>query len=122
MQNKKQLTKDVLAQFYGTEHWYRHPLARDVLYTDGARHVAEHGGAYWLLDEIALPQKFEPTIAAEGFQVWTLKVAEDGSAVLTCEDGNLREVYRKAIPYTDFPLPEITLWFTNNVILLPSEY
>ena len=122
MHNIDQLHKDVLRQFHGTECWYRHSLAQTVLYTDGARHVAEHGGAYWLLDEIALAQKSEPAIAAEGFQVWTLKVAEDASAVLTCEDGNLRAVYSKKIAYTDFPLPEITLWFTNNVILLPSEY
>lgn len=122
MHNTEKLHKDVLRQFTGTEFWYRHALARDVLYTDGARHVAEHGGAYWLLDEIALSQKSEPALAKEGFQVWTLKVAQDASGVLTCEDGDLREVYRKELIYTDFPLPEITLWFTNNVILLPSEY
>jgi hypothetical protein len=31
-------------------------------------------------------------------------------------------VYQKAIEYTDFPLPEIALYFTDNTILLPSEY
>jgi hypothetical protein len=30
-------------------------------------------------------------------------------------------VYRKRIEYTDFPLAEIELYFTNGVILLPSE-
>jgi hypothetical protein len=122
MHNIEQLHKDVLRQFIGTECWYRHSLARNVLYTDGARHVAEHGGAYWLLDEIALAQNAVPEVSAEGFQVWTLKVAEDRTATLTCEDGDLREVYRKELTYTDFPIPEIRLWFTNKVILLPSEY
>jgi hypothetical protein len=28
----------------------------------------------------------------------------------------------KHIPSTDFPLAEITLYFTDNTILLPSEY
>jgi hypothetical protein len=50
----KTLTKADLAHFTGSEHWYSHGLVRSVLYTDGARHVAEAGGAYWLLDEIAL--------------------------------------------------------------------
>jgi hypothetical protein len=42
-------------------------------------------------------------------------------ATLTCEDVNGNAVYSKAIKHTDFPLPEIALYFTNNVILLPSE-
>jgi hypothetical protein len=44
------------------------------------------------------------------------------SASLSCADGNGNTVYRKEIEYTDFPLPEITLWFTDNTVLLPSEY
>lgn len=48
------LTTADLRQFNGSENWYRHSLNRDILYTDGAQYVAEAGGAYWLLDEIAL--------------------------------------------------------------------
>jgi hypothetical protein len=42
----KTLSKNDLAQFTGSENWYRHGINRNVLYTDGAQHVAEHGGAY----------------------------------------------------------------------------
>jgi len=31
-------------------------------------------------------------------------------------------VFTKKIEYTDFPLAEITEYFINNTILLPSEY
>jgi hypothetical protein len=31
-------------------------------------------------------------------------------------------VFEKPIPFTDFPLPEISLWFENNTIYLPSEH
>jgi hypothetical protein len=31
-------------------------------------------------------------------------------------------VFEKRLDYTDFPLEEITLYFTNKTILLPSEY
>jgi hypothetical protein len=79
-------------------------------------------GAYWLLDEIALAQRYEKSVAGEEFQLWKLKVNPDHTATLTCEDGNGKTVYGKAIEYTDFPLPEIALYFTNSVILLPSEY
>ena len=44
------------------------------------------------------------------------------TGILTCEDGNTNKVFEKALEFTDFPLPEITLWFANNTIFLPSEY
>jgi len=31
-------------------------------------------------------------------------------------------VFTKAIEYSDFPLEEITLYFINKTILLPSEH
>jgi uncharacterized protein DUF6876 len=46
----------------------------------------------------------------------------DRSGQLICEDGNNNVVYTKAISLTDFPDEGITLWFTANTILLPSEY
>jgi hypothetical protein len=114
-------TLDQLGQFTGTENWYRHPIARNVTFTDGVKYVADEAGAYWLLDEIALVQPYEKAVRAEEFQVWKLAV-KGSKAALTCDDGNGRVVYRKKIPFTDFPAEGITLWFTGGVILLPSEY
>lgn len=119
--SQKTLTKDDLHQFTGTELWHRHPLARKVLYTDGAKHVAEAGGAYWLLDEIAFAQSVRQ-VAAEDFQHWKLKVSPDHSATLACEDGNSKIVFTKGIAFTDFPLDEIAFYFTNDVLMLPSEH
>jgi hypothetical protein len=114
--------KSDLRHFTGSEQWYRHAINRKVLFTDGAKHVAETGGAYWLLDEIALIQPYDKTVAAEEFQVWKLKVRSDRTATLSCEDGNDNTVFTKEIEFTDFPLDESTLWFANNVIYLPSEH
>jgi len=115
------LTAQDLAQFTGTEQWYRCALNRKLLYTDGVRHVAEHGGAYWLIDEIICVQLIR-SVAAESFQFWQLVVGADRSAMLTCEDGNGALVYQKRIPFTDFPLQRIAFYFTGGVLLLPSEY
>lgn len=117
----KTLTEADLAQFTGTEHWYRHGLVRSVLYTDGVKHVADAGGAYWLIDEIAFAQRFDAAVAVQPFQVWKLTV-RGSAAVLICEDGNGHKVSCKRIEYTDFPLPEISFYFTDSTILLPSEY
>ena len=122
MMKTARLSERDLRQFTGTENWYRHGINRKVLFTDGAKYVADEGGAYWLLDEIALIQPYDKAVAAEAFQVWKLKVRADRTATLTCEDGNDNVVFTKEIAFTDFPLDEITLWFANNVIYLPSEH
>ncbi|MDD2754434.1 MAG: hypothetical protein PHS80_02785 [Methanothrix sp.] len=118
----KTIDKEILRHFHGTENWYRRGIARNVLYTDGAKYVPETAEAYWLLDEIAFSQMVK-RVAAEEFQLWKLKVnLKEQTAKLVCEDGNGHTVFRKRIPYTDFPLEEISFYFTNNVIHLPSEY
>lgn len=120
-ENKPRLTAVDLRQFTGTETWYRHPFKRSILYTDGVRYVAETAGAYWLIDEITFAQ-LHKNIAAQPFQHWKLSVSPSQTGTLTCEDGNGNAVFTKAISYTDFPLAEIDFFFTDNVILLPSEY
>lgn len=115
------LTSADLRQFTGTENWYRHGIARNVLYTDGIKYLAETAGAYWLIDEIALAQSLAK-IAAEPFQSWNLKVRPDYTALLTCDDGNSNIRLSKEIPFTVFPLEEIAIYFANNVIMLTSEY
>jgi len=120
--NTHNLTAFALPQFTGSEHWYRHGLVRNVLFTDGAKFVADEGGAYWLIDAIAFAQRTEKSVADEPFQVWKLSVRDNRTGTLTCDDGNGNIVYRQELDYTDFPLPEITLYFTDNTILLPSKY
>lgn len=118
----KILSKADLAMFTGTGNWYRHPLVRKVLYTDGVKYVAETAGAYWLIHEIAFAQ-YVNAIAKVSFQAWKLEVdLQNSTAVLECSDGNCNHVYFKSIEYTDFPLDEISFYVIDNVILLPSEY
>lgn len=97
------LKAEDLEQFTGSEHWYQHGLVRSITYTDVAKHVAEHGGGYWALDEVALAQKVSPAVRTESFQIWKLAVSQQ-EGVLTCDDGNGNVVYTKSIPFTDFPL------------------
>jgi hypothetical protein len=112
----------MLAQFTGSQHFYRHSLVREVLYTAGAQYVADTAGAHWLLDEIALAQRHIIPVKREDFQVWDLKVDADQKAILTCGDGNGLEVYSKPVPFTDFPEPGIRFYYADLVIHLPSEY
>jgi hypothetical protein len=128
---KHTLSEAELSQFSGSEHWYRHGLVRSVTYTDGAKYVAEHGGAYWLLDIIAIAQKHDMAVKTEPFQVWTLKVHGNQKGTVVCDDGNRKELYRQELEYTDCSLPEMKLYCCadgvlgqgdERVILLPGEY
>ena len=116
---KKTLDESDLANFTGSENWFKHWLGK-MLFTDGVKFIADRAGAYWLIDEIAINQT-RLKVRAEEFQVWTLRVI-GSKAVLTCDDGNGNVVFTKRIEYTDFPLPEIRFYCTDGVILLPTEY
>ncbi len=121
MTTENSFTHNELAQFTGTTNWYRHPLVKSVLYTDGVHFIAERAGAYWLIDAIALAQSAAPALSGEEFQTWTL-IVDANTAVLRCDDGNGRQLMEKRIDYTDFPEPGIKLYFTDGVIMLPAEY
>lgn len=110
-----------LKQFTGSDIVYRNPLFGKFVYTEGVQYLAENAGAYWLIDYV-LSNQMDKKIKAEEFQVWKIKVKDDKSAVIRVEDGNDNLVKRFNLEFTDFPLKEFTLWFTESTLLLPSEY
>jgi hypothetical protein len=122
--NKNELKKKIetdLPGFTGTENWYRHSIG-NVLYTDGVKYLADNAGCYWLIDVISSYQLLKE-IKGISFQIWELKVNEDQSAVVTMkEDSGCPDVVKQKIPYTDFPLDEMKFYFTDNVLMLVSEY
>ena len=138
MNNVNAITETALSAFYGSDTFYRHSLARNVIFTEGCAFLSLNG-AGWLIDEIALVQNTKALIG-EGFQSWKLLVdSGSSSAVLIATDGGAsedadghaiyKELYRKQIPFTDFPLKSISLYCCANgeapngrTILLPSEY
>jgi hypothetical protein len=125
---KKQLDSATLAQFIGSESFYKFsPLFRALL-TDGAQYVAETAGAFWLMDIIG---SYQNQLRGEDMQVWKLIPNKTTSgAKVVCENGNKIEILSQRIPFTDFPFingEEFVLWACRNefggvTIMLPSEY
>jgi hypothetical protein len=114
-----------LNNFSGTERYYR--ITPDTVITDGAKFVADKGGAYWLMTAIAsyLPELTEK----ESFIVANLTVSRSESsctALLKLDDGNDNILAEQFIEYTDFELDVIKLYacYTGDmwVIMLPREY
>ena len=116
------ITQSDLANFYGSEHMYRH-WTRKMNYTDGF-HFLVQNGAGWLVDAIASYQGSRQlkTPKLQDFQLWELEVT-GSSAVLTCkEDSGLHlAVITQKFGNTDFPF-SIKIYVENGVCLLPSEH
>lgn len=113
------LTQMDLAQFTGTEHWYKHFLG--LLYTDGVKSLAEKAGAYWLIDAIA---SYLPIVRKtdNDFMVWELKTFDNKVTLIAKTDTDQSNSILHAIEFTNFPLVYIKLYQCNGVLLLPSEY
>lgn len=112
-----------LSNFYGSEQYYMAgPLFSNFMFTEGVQYLAERAGAYWLLDLIFSHQCNEQ-IRKAPFQIWTLRVNENQTAVVHCrEDLDTTVITEQQIEFTDFPVGTIKLYFIENVLLLPSEY
>lgn len=110
-----------LKHFTGTEHFYKNPLFPLFVYTDGIKYLAEQAGAYWLIDYVFSNQQLTE-IKQEPFQVWLINVEENNQATIRVEDGNHQLVKQFTLEFTDFPLREFEVWFTDRTLLLPSEY
>jgi len=113
-----------LAHFTGSETFTRYSvLARNNVVTEGVKYLADSVGCYWLLDVI---DSWAMTHKTEGFIVTKL-VMNHESCDIALEDGNGTVLYRQHVSWTDFPLPEITLFSAKNDLggwthMLPSEY
>ena len=111
-----------LRNFIGTERYYR--LRRDLLVTDGVKHLAEQAECFWLLD-LYWSHLLGIDHIANPFTVLKMTVL-NSSAYIVIEDGNDNVLAQQFIEYTDFPLASITLygcWSERDwVLMLTSEY
>jgi hypothetical protein len=126
METETQSLASELAQFAGTENYYRHWLG--INYTDGVKHMAEKAKAYWLIDLVASWQREVLKKLAgyneRNFQVWRLEARQKGGAVARCTNGNDGYLAGQHIEYTTFPaeLIPFEMFLVDGVLMLKSEY
>ena len=140
--------REAIGHCYGSQQVYRHWLP-GVVYSEGAKALAEAADCHWLLDAIA---SHLPTLAKRHnvedlrrMHLWTLTMStaeaplyehddEEGEPIMARlvarMDTHTPELIRQDIGYTDFPLPEGfklyvgTAWGLDKepwMIFLPSE-
>ncbi len=94
-----------LAQFTGTERYYR--ISRTHLLTDGTKYLAEEAECFWMMDAIA---SHLSEIGTDDWFVQVRMTVNDNRATMIYEDGNGKEHARQEIPFTDFPMPSVSLY------------
>ncbi len=129
---KTPLTHDELRRFTGSGLVYMHRL--HLAYTEGVRHLANRGDAYWLIDAIsswigskAFREAASKDSRIECMHFWKLTVLEDRTAVLTARvDSPVEPFIVQSIPFTDFPLSDVDIWAGHDgkswTLYLPSEH
>ena len=127
------LTEADLRQFTGGLERYR-TIFPNIIYTPGVQYLAEKGEAYWLIDAVAshfgtaqMQRAMKEDARTRSLQFWRLTVKPDQSAILTAvADSGVKPFVKQEIPYTDFPLEEVSIWARFDgirwTLYLPSEH
>lgn len=111
--------KSDISQFIGTQQY--HQGWAGVKWTDGVAHFFQkHAG--WLITDIS-SYNVEPKVRKMEFQVWTITIKPDKSAILKLTDGNTEKAIKtQTYKYADLPEGKLTFYLQNGVLMLPSEY
>src|SRR5688572_12881333 len=91
---------NMLMHFYGSINFYRHPLNRSLIYTEGIQYFAEAAGAYWFIDLIAFTL-FKHTRSQSFINI--IMTVADGKATIRLDDGDDNLIVSKHIEFTDCP-------------------
>ena len=111
----------LIKQSTGTGQYHKYaPFSSYPVITDGVKAIMEAADCAWFLDIIGSWQTRSKKLDPH-FQVWTLKVKDDGSAVVRGYNDTERIITQK-VKMTDFPLPDFKVYLIDGVILLPNEY
>jgi len=119
MSDTKDLELKQLNQFIGTESYHQVYIDKKIAGTDGVAYIMENGYSWFVTDMLAVVCT-KPEIRKQEFLAIKLKV-KDKTAKATIEDGNDHVLYQQDYSYTDAK-KDLTLFLTNDVLMLSGEY
>lgn len=103
---------------YGTEQYWLHPIYKQAMkYTDSVRYFMKTKSAFWTLDVCA---SYLPKLKKKEFVTFIFDVT-DSACEFRAENGNGKVLVKQEIPYTDLDV-NVKFFFTNNVLMFPSDY
>lgn len=106
----------------------RHPLARQLVYSDGVQELAEIG-CYWLLDvvgtEFIKPMRKHAELF-DGMAFLHVDVKDEKAVITLAQDEGEKPVYTRRIDYTDMPEGKWIFYMAEEeshvFMFLPTEY
>ncbi|MFS4467492.1 DUF6876 family protein [Maribacter sp. 2210JD10-5] len=118
--------KEGLKGFGGTNFFYQIPLIR-TRFTDGLKYLADVAECFWLITDTSVIAKSlmnRSSFITIDFKRFSEEKQDflgyEVEIVYSDGDGNVFEKHR--YNDTDFPLEELRLFFTDDTLMLPSEY
>lgn len=119
----KPISNFELGHFIGTEGYHFNPLYPTIKYTDGVKYISDNGLNWLLLDICALilsDQSIINYLKQDDFLNIETDIREK---TLKVTDGNRNTLVEKKYNYMDGNgLTSVVIYYTNNVLLLYSEY
>ena len=107
-----------LKQFSGTERY--HLGYMNIHYTDGVAFFLNNI-AGWIITDASVILKMKKEVMKEDF-VNVKVIIKDQKAVIIYTDGNEKELFKQSYNWTDLNDNVFNFYYTNNVLMLPSEY
>ena len=118
------LSPATLRQFSGSEDYFFNPMFRSVNYTDGVKYINQYAG--WVVTDILAHLVANPKLRGQEFISATLSITgKEGEQVgkLTLTDGDTKVLDIQEYPIVvGIPNQDILFFYTNNVLMISSEY
>jgi len=105
-----------LNSFTGTEHYYN---VMGALVTDGVKYIMDNGYSWFVTDALAVIKTKFRNKEFLSIKLQVNKEKQDATMLIT--DGNDNVLYKQYYKYTNAKI-DLTLFFTDNVLLLSNEY
>jgi hypothetical protein len=117
--NKEDLELKELGYFTGTEKYHSFgKMYGNAVATDGVKYIMDNGYFWFVIDALTV---IKLKLKDEPFLTIKLKLLGKNKAQIIITDGNTKILNTQEYEYTDAK-KELTLYFTDNVMLLSSEY
>jgi len=115
-----------LQGFCGSTTCYKIPLVK-THYTEGIKYLADHVQCHWLITDTAVVCKSlrnKSSFILVLFKRYSKRVQEQThkEAKITYANGKGTILFEQEYEYTDFPLDELRLFYTDDRLMLPNEY
>lgn len=120
--NKKEL-EAIMANYYGTENYYKHPLIA-MNYTDGVQAFAKNAGAYWFITDCGLFVKEAIKKDSQEDMFAVHLIVEGDKADMIFKNGDNHEVYKRHYTFTDCPEGDWLFYYfkSENLLIWSGEY